>query len=75
MKWEQFKKLCNGKVLQNRKDKLIWTLTKNGVFTVKSFYYAMKLQDSGYPFKQGRIHNGGGGLETPLPPLGQWRPL
>lgn len=27
-------------------------LQKNGVFTVKSFYYAMKLHDSRYPFKK-----------------------
>lgn len=39
-------------VLNNLKDKLIWKLTKDGCFTVKSFYRALKMQDLAYPSKK-----------------------
>lgn len=32
--------------LNGQKDETIWSLTKNGIFSVKSFYKALKLQET-----------------------------
>ena len=36
--WNHTKEACASLVLNNRKDEAIWTLTKNGIYSVKSFY-------------------------------------
>lgn len=40
------KRYCDGVILTEQRDKLILILDKNGTFTVKSFYKAMKIQEA-----------------------------
>ncbi len=37
--------------LTGEEDKVVLKLTKNGIFTVKSFYKAMMIQNTGFQFK------------------------
>jgi hypothetical protein len=37
---------------ENCKDKLWWTLSKDGKFTVKSFYNALKMKQVNYPHRK-----------------------
>lgn len=51
--WNFIKQHCEGFQLQvDKKDRLWWNLTKNGLFTVKSLYRALKLQQTACPFKK-----------------------
>nr|AAM08546.1 Putative retroelement [Oryza sativa Japonica Group]AAP53436.1 retrotransposon protein, putative, unclassified [Oryza sativa Japonica Group] len=45
MEWNKIKQSCVGLTLQEGvRDKIWWKLTKDGSFTVKSFYLALKMQ-------------------------------
>lgn len=50
--WSKLKCLCKNVKLTKDKNTLIWRLTKSGVFSVKSFYRALMIQGSGFPFKR-----------------------
>lgn len=44
--WNRIKASCNQLTLNDKKDVVVWNLTKNGLFSVKSFYRALKLQET-----------------------------
>lgn len=46
LEWNSIKKYCDKLKLSEDRDELIWGPTKNGVFSVKSFYTAMKMQET-----------------------------
>ncbi len=50
--WISLNFLCKNVRLSNVKDTLSWKLNKSGVFSVKSFYRALMIQGSGFPFKK-----------------------
>ncbi|KAG8054917.1 hypothetical protein GUJ93_ZPchr0001g29416 [Zizania palustris] len=43
--WMQLKDTCSAISLRNAADVVVWVLSKSGVFTVKSFYLALKTQN------------------------------
>ncbi|KAG8045329.1 hypothetical protein GUJ93_ZPchr0008g13376 [Zizania palustris] len=43
--WIRLKQMCSGVHLSDSDDSVVWTLSKNGVFSVKSFYKALKVQN------------------------------
>ena len=51
VEWCRFETGCGGVSLSDEENKLIWTLIKDGRFTVKSFYRELKSQVIGYLFK------------------------
>ncbi len=44
--WNRIKTSCDELVLSDQKDVTVWNLTKNGMFSVKSFYKALKFQET-----------------------------
>ncbi len=44
--WNRIKISCDELVLSDQRDVIVWNLTKNGLFSVKSFYKALKLQET-----------------------------
>lgn len=44
--WNYIKNCCDQVNLNDSKDETVWGLTKNGIFSVKSFYTGMKMQEA-----------------------------
>lgn len=51
LEWVKLNQLCQSIELTGEEDKVVWKLTKNGIFTVKYFYKAMMIQNTGFQFK------------------------
>ena len=47
--WEHIKEACNSVVLTDGKDNVKWTLTKKGIYTLKSFYRHLVGNGINYP--------------------------
>ncbi|KAG8071941.1 hypothetical protein GUJ93_ZPchr0006g45670 [Zizania palustris] len=43
--WHNMRKMCEPMILNDRPDRVLWSLNGNGVFTVKSFYNALKVHN------------------------------
>lgn len=51
LQWNETKEGCANVSLNRNRGTLIWSLTKDVVYTVKSFYNQMILSDLNFPFK------------------------
>lgn len=51
MMWENVKQSCEDVLLRQGEDKIKWMLTKDGVFTVKSLYRKLSVNEIGFPHK------------------------
>ena len=49
--WYYIQKTCNEVILLPGDDQIVWTLTKNGIFSVKSLYRILISNSIGYPYK------------------------
>lgn len=52
VKWRTICNEIDRLSLTKENDKLSWRLTKNSVFTVKSFYRALKMHNMQFPYKK-----------------------
>lgn len=48
--WHDLQHMCEGVVLNDEEDRLVWILSANGKFSVLSFYCALKMQNYCYPY-------------------------
>lgn len=49
--WDEIENMCADVTLSDEKDKLTWSLSANGQFSVKSFYNLLIINDMHFPYK------------------------
>lgn len=50
--WKELGKIWNSLILNDQQVKIVWNLTKNGMFTAKSFYLALQSKGVKFPYRK-----------------------